>query len=257
MNPQEQLARILVRTDLAEHLRADPEGFARAHGADPAMSRRLSGLPPAGLSLASAVIRDVRARRITEMFPAAFALAGPSGGRLLRAVEECGVLTGVGAVADLTGRLTSEAVRTDAARAGLLADVIGYEGLCHRARFLASGPERLTPRPGRPEPAHGVLPAFFRRHVAETHRLILTGRPLPGSPAVPTHYALRAAAGSDLVRSHRLPPALGRVLAACDGERAAAAVAHEADLTVPDALRALAVLAGSGLLARPEPPEGN
>lgn len=255
MNPQEQLARILVSPGLAEQLRADPAGFARAHGADPVVSRRLSALPPAGLAVTSAIIRDARARRIAGMFPAAFALAGPSAGRLLRAAEGCGVLAGARAAAELTGRLTDEAARPGTPRAGLLADVIGYEGLCLQARYGAAAPDRPAPPPGRPAPAHGVFPAYFRRHVAEAHRLILTGSPLPDGPPAATHYALRA--GADAVRSHRLPPALGRVLAACDGARTATDVADAAELPVPVVLRALTVLAGAGFVIGAERQEGN
>ncbi|NED13052.1 hypothetical protein [Streptomyces sp. SID9124] len=256
MNPQEQLARILITPGLAEQLRADPAGFARAHGADPAMSRRLSALPPAGIALTSAITRHARTGRLVGMFPAAFALAGASAGRLLSAAEDCGALTGPGAIEELTRRLTTEAVRLGTPRTGLLTDVIGYESLCLQARFRAAAPERPAPPPGRPALAHGVLPAFFGRHVAQAHRLILAGAPLPDGPAVPTHYALRAPAGAGAVRSHRLTPTLGRALAACDGARTATAVAHEAELTVPAARRAIAVLAEAGFVTGSEHQEG-
>ncbi|MDG4836587.1 hypothetical protein O7631_08670 [Micromonospora sp. WMMD967] len=245
---QALLARLLIDGSLAEELHADPDRFARRHGTDPELARRLAAVPLPGLRLTASITSLKRKARFTAAFPGSAALLRdtaeeetllrPVLGRRSLSRPEDSLAVGselAAAVATLPGT----------ARIRLLREIVAFETLWYEARVGTGGVE---PPAGPPALRPGVLLATFDRPIAEIQRIVVAGRAAGSLPSGTTHYLLHATSRSGLVRTYRLPSRLADLLAACDGVRTTRAVAHRAGLDIEATERGLHGMVAKGFL---------
>ncbi|MBM7494276.1 hypothetical protein JOD64_005498 [Micromonospora luteifusca] len=242
------LARLLIDASLAEDLRADPEGFARLHGADPELVRRLAAAPLPGLQLTASITASKRKALVTASFPGSSALLRDTAEEdaLLRSALERRTLSRPeDSLAVGRALVAAAAELPNTARVRLLRQMLAFETLWYEARVGAGEPD---PPAGPPALRPGVVLGTFDRPIAEIQRLVLAVRPVGELPEGTTHYLLHAATGSGPVRTYRLPSRLAEVLAACDGVRTTRAVAYRVGLDADTAERSLRGMVAKGFL---------